>query len=298
LRASTPILLVGLLVLFQCIAAGQNNSAHEAGPNPETTPVSWGAGRTHEFKGYGSELGCGVLLSNAFSRKALEIGRSYAQQLETTSKLINDPAIANYVNRIAQKLTSNLDVPIQLTLKIIAKDKVNAVSLAGGLIFVNSGLILATDNEAELAAVISHEIAHQAACHAEQSMARWEMANVASPPLIFRLLLRRAIRNTIDMDPIRVLEFEADSLAVKYLYWAGYNPHALAWFLAKVRTIEKRHRPDALDDHPALSDRIRRTQQEINTFPPPTSAYQLDTSEFRDFKERLAELAGQKPESR
>jgi predicted Zn-dependent protease len=86
------------------------------------------------------------------------------------------------VNRIAQKLTSNLDVPIQLTLKIIARDKVNAVSLAGGLIFVNSGLILATDNEAELAAVISHEIAHQAACPAEQSMARWEMANVASTP--------------------------------------------------------------------------------------------------------------------
>ena len=293
LRASTPILLVGLLVLFQCIAAGQNNSAHEPGPNPETTPVSWGAGRANEFKGYGSTLGCGG--SNAFCRKALEIGRSYAQQLETTSKLINDPAIANYVNRIAQNLTS---LPIQLTLQIIARDKVNAVSLAGGLIFVNSGLMVATDNEAELAAIISHEIAHQAAGHAEQTMARWEMANVASTPLIFRLLLRRAIRNTIDMDPIRTFEFEADSLAVKYLYWAGYDPHALAWFLEKVGTIEKRHRPDALDDHPALSDRIRRTQQEINTFRPPTSAYQLDTSEFRDFKERLAELAGQEPESR
>src|SRR5262249_26559790 len=121
LRASTPILLVGLLVLFQCIAAGQNNSPHEAGPNPETTPVSWGSGPTHEFKGYGRELGCGVLLSDAFSRKALEMGRSYAQQLETTSKLINDPAITNYVNRIGEKLTSNLDVPIQLTLRIIAR---------------------------------------------------------------------------------------------------------------------------------------------------------------------------------
>jgi beta-barrel assembly-enhancing protease len=154
-------------------------------------------------------------------------------------------------------------------------------------------LILAADNEAELAGVISHEIAHVAACHAAQEMEREELTNVASMPLIFRLVFRRAIRNTISLKPTRSFEFEADFLGIEYLYKAGYDPQALLSFFEKVRARENQNRSrraNALDVHPQIADRIERTQQEINTLLPPASEYKLDTSEFQEIKKRLAEL--------
>ena len=239
------------------------------------------------------EMDCTRGLGSRYSVEALEMGRSYARELETTSKLITDPVIAEYVNRIGRNLARNSDGQVQLTLKVIDTEEVNAFSLPGGLIFLDSGLILSADNEAELAGVISHELGHVVACHAMQEIAREESSNVASMPLIFRLVFRRAIQNTIYLKPTRSIESEADSLGVEYLYKAGYDPQALSSFLEKVRAIEKqnrRRRANALESHPQIADRIERTRREVNTLLPPASEYKVDTSEFQEIKQRLAAL--------
>lgn len=280
-RAAEFILLIlTTLLLLQSISPAQNN----------------GDGRSiRKISAVGSQdLGCTHGLGSRYSLKAqLDMGRSHARAVEATSKLITDPVITEYVNGIAQTLARNSDVKVRLTVKIIDSDEVNAFSLPGGFIFMESGLILAADDEAELAAVISHEIAHVAACHGVQEMAGEEQTNSASMPLIFRLAARHATMNTVDLPPAGSFESEADFLAVEYLYKAGYDPQALPSFFEKVKAIQ-REQPGSLaqvfESPSQIADRIERTQREINTLRPLAPEYKVDTSDFQEIKARLSEL--------
>jgi predicted Zn-dependent protease len=213
--------------------------------------------------------------------------------VETTSKLITDPVIAEYLNRIGDTLASNSGPQVQLTLKIIDTDEINAFSLPGGFIFVDSALVLAADSEAELAAIISHEIAHLAACHAAQEMGREEVTNVASMPPIFRFVVRHITRNTVYFRPVGSFDSEADSLGIEYLYKAGYDPQAMSSILEKVKAIEKQkrgNRANAFGSHSLITDRIERTRKKINTLLPPSPEYKVDTSDFHEVKERLSKM--------
>ncbi len=78
--------------------------------------------------------------------------------MEHSAKLVSDPVITEYVNRIGQNLVRNSDAKVPFTIKVIDTDEINAFALPGGFFYVNSGLILAADNEAELAGVMAHEI--------------------------------------------------------------------------------------------------------------------------------------------
>src|SRR5579871_886675 len=113
------------------------------------------------------------------------MGHAYAQQVESSSKMITDPVIAEYVNRVGQNIVRNSDAEVPFTIKVIDTDDINAFALPGGFFYVDSGLILAADNEAELAGVMAHEISHVAACHAAREMSRSQLMNLASIPLIF-----------------------------------------------------------------------------------------------------------------
>jgi hypothetical protein len=115
----------------------------------------------------------------------IRMGKQYAQEVEATSKLIRDPVITEYVNRIGQTLVRNSDAQVPFTIKVIDSDEVNAFALPGGFFYVNSGLILAADEESELAGVMAHEIAHVAARHATRQMTRGNWANIGTIPLIF-----------------------------------------------------------------------------------------------------------------
>src|SRR5204863_1838561 len=107
------------------------------------------------------------------------------QQVEASVKLVEDPVVTEYVNRIAQNLVRNSDAQVPFTIKVIDSDEINAMALPGGFFYVNSGLILAADEEAELAGVMAHEIAHVAARHATRQMTRGNWVNLATLPLIF-----------------------------------------------------------------------------------------------------------------
>src|ERR1700684_2566999 len=109
------------------------------------------------------DVGSGI---NFYSlEKEIAIGKGMAQQVERSAKIIDDPIIAEYVNRVGQNIVRNSDAKVPFTIKVIDTEEVNAFALPGGFFYVNSGLILRADSEAELAGVMAHEIAHVAARH-------------------------------------------------------------------------------------------------------------------------------------
>ena len=185
-------MLLSALFLVSLSASGQNNSSATSNTPPAATPNQkpvkmYHDGSIRDIDAIGNRnIGCQRSIGNWYSlEKQIAMGRSYAQQVESGSKLISDPVINEYVNRVGQNLVRNSDALVPFTIKVLDTDDVNAFALPGGFFYVDSGLILAADNEAELAGVMSHEIAHVAACHAAREISRGQLMNLASIPLIF-----------------------------------------------------------------------------------------------------------------
>lgn len=231
----------------------------------------------------------------------IRMGKQYAQEVEATSKLIRDPVITEYVNRIGQNLVRNSDAQVPFTIKVVDSDEVNAFALPGGFFYVNSGLILAADEESELAGVMAHEIAHVAARHATRQMTRAQWANIGTIPLIFvgggiGYAMRSAAGLGLPMGFLafsRSFESEADYLGLQYMYKAGYDPNAFVAFFEKLQAREKK-KPGTLarafSTHPQTPDRITKSQEEIASILPAREQYVVTTSEFGDVKARLASL--------
>ncbi len=247
-------------------------------------------------------VGCGEGVGNWYSlEKQVQLGKQFAAQVEASAKLVTDPVVDEYVNRIGQNLVRNSDARVPFTIKVIDSDEVNAFALPGGFFYVNSGLLLAADNEAELAGVMAHEIAHVAACHAAREQTRGQLVNLASIPLIFvGGGVGYAIRTAAGIGlPVSFLKFsrnfesQADYLGLEYMYKAGYDPQEFISFFEKIQAKEKK-KPGTLakafETHPQTPDRIEKSQQEIATVLPPRPQYIVDTSEFDQVKARLAEL--------
>ncbi len=231
----------------------------------------------------------------------IKMGKQYAQQIEQSMKLIQDPVVNEYVNRVGQNLVRNSDAKVPFTIKVVDADEINAMALPGGFFYVNSGLILAADDEAELAGVMAHEIAHVAARHATRGATRSQLANIMTIPLIFvgggiGYAAREAAGIGLPLTFLsfsRGFEAEADYLGVQYMYKAGYDPNELVNFFEKIQAQEKK-KPGSLAKafatHPQTPDRIQKTQEEIATILPSKDQYIETTSEFNDVKSRLAAI--------
>ncbi len=231
----------------------------------------------------------------------IRMGKQYAQQVESSVKLVQDPVVSEYVNRIGQNLVRNSDAQVPFTIKVIDSDEVNAFALPGGFFYVNSGLILAADEEAELAGVMAHEIAHVAARHATRQMTRSQWANIGTIPLIFMGGgIGYAVRSAAGFGlPLTFLSFsrgfeaEADYLGLQYMYKTGYDPNAFISFFEKIQAKEKK-KPGTLakafSTHPQTPERIEKSQEEIAKILPARTQYVVTTSEFDDVKARLAAL--------
>jgi predicted Zn-dependent protease len=247
-------------------------------------------------------VGCGRGLGNWYSlERQIAMGRDYSAQVESTAKMIRDPEITEYVNRIGQNIVRNSDSQVPFLIKVIDSDDINAFALPGGFFYMDAGLILAADSEAELAGVMAHEIAHVAACHAARGHTRGQLMNLASIPLIMvgGPIGYVAYQSMSVAMPLTYLKFsrrfetEADYLGVQYMYKAGYDPQALTGFFEKLRSFEN-HKESAIAKafrtHPQTPDRIERTKEEISSLLPPHSEYKVDSSEFQDVKARLNQL--------
>lgn len=241
-------------------------------------------------------------LGNWYSlEKEIAMGKGYAQEVEASVKLVQDPVVNEYVNRIGQNIVRNSDAKVPFTIKVVDSDEINAFALPGGFFYVNSGLILAADDEAELAGVMAHEIAHVAARHATRQMTRAQLANLGSIPLIFMggwagYAIRSAASFALPMTFLtfsRGFESEADYLGLEYMYKTGYDPQAFISFFEKIQAKEKK-KPGTLakafSTHPLTPDRITKSQDEIAKVLPARDEYVVNTSEFDDVKARLARI--------
>jgi beta-barrel assembly-enhancing protease len=230
--------------------------------------------------------------------KEIALGKQLASEVERQAKIINDPVIAEYVNRVGQNLVRNSDAKVPFTIKVIDSEEVNAFALPGGFFFVNSGLIMKADNEAELAGVMAHEIGHVAARHGTRQATRGEIAQLGMIPLIFMggwtgYGLYQAASVLV---PIGFLQFsqrmesEADLLGLEYMYKAGYDPTAFVDFFEKIETLEKR-KPGTMSKvfstHPPTDARIRASQKNIQDYLKAKPEYVVTTSEFDSVKSRL-----------
>ncbi|HLJ76036.1 MAG TPA: M48 family metallopeptidase [Acidobacteriaceae bacterium] len=243
-------------------------------------------------------------MGNWYSTESeIRMGKQYADEIEKSTRFITDPVITEYVNRIGQNIVKNSDCKVPFTIKVIDTDEINAMALPGGFFYVNAGLILAADEEAELAGVMAHEVSHVCAHHAAREMTRANYAQIGMVPLImmtgYSWTGYGIYEATQLMIPITFLEFsrefeaQADYLGVQYMYRAGYDPQAFVTFFEKIQNLEKT-KPGAVakvfEDHPQTPDRIQHTEEEISTILPPKDQYLVTTSEFNDVKARLARI--------
>lgn len=287
-----------VVLLLCCVPLSMAQHEQVASPvPPQIRKVK--PGSKDDIRAIGNRKIGGTGVGNWYSlEREIKMGQEYSQAIETGVDLVVDSTITEYVNRIGQNLVRNSDAKVPFTIKVVDAEEINAFALPGGFLYVNSGLLLAAEGEAELAGVMAHEIAHVAARHATRQMTRSEIFNLASIPLIFvggglGVAVQQAAGLAIPLSMTkfsRSFESEADYLGVEYLYKSGYDPQAFISFFERVQALDKQ-KPGVLakafSNHPQTSDRIKKTQKEIALILPARDAYVISTSEFDDVKLRL-----------
>ena len=229
----------------------------------------------------------------------IALGRQIAAEVEKEVRVIDDPIIAEYVNRLGQNLAIHANAKFPVTVKMIQSDEVNAFTLPGGFVYVNSVMMKMADNEAELASVIAHEIGHAAARHATRQATRGQLAKFAAVPLGILIPGWAGVgaRQAAGMAaPVvsyhfsRAFETEADLLGIRYLSEAGYDPRASIDMFERIESMERK-KPGAVSklflSHPPTADRIAKTQAAIARLKGESDSYILNTSEFETVRARL-----------
>lgn len=243
---------------------------------------------------------------NCYSlEKEIAMGKQLAGEVQRQAKMLDDPIITEYVNRVGQNLARNSDGKVPFTFQVIDDPALNAFALPGGFIFVHTGLITAAETEAEMASAMAHEVAHVAARHMTRQACRAQVASIATPPLIFMggwggYAIRQAAGAAIPMTFLsfsRAFEAEADYLGLQYLYAAGYDPNASIDMFEKMMSLEKR-KPGSIakvfSTHPMNGDRLKKTQAEIQKILPQKAEYVINTSEYVEVRQRWLAIENQR----
>jgi len=318
LRHTLKLALVGALTAGSALAAQQSQDPPPPAQDPAKTPppaqqqtgsqpvqqkdAVTPKNSKEDVDAIGNRnVGKGV---NLFSlEREISLGKGLAQEVERSSKLIDDPVVTEYVNRVGQNLVRNSDAKVPFTIKVIDSDEVNAFALPGGFFYVNSGLILRAQEESELAGVMAHEIAHVAARHGTKNATKGEIMQWASIPAMIFIpysMAGYAMYQGLNLAiPLTFLKFsrdaekEADFLGLQYMYKAGYDPNSYVTFFERIQADEKRRPgtiPKVFSTHPPTPDRIENTQKEIARILPAKQEYLVTTSEFDSVKSRLRNI--------
>jgi predicted Zn-dependent protease len=227
------------------------------------------------------------------------LGRVLSKELESSVTLLQDPVVTEYVNRLGQKIAGNSDVKVPMTIKVIDSAQINAMALPGGFLYVNTGLITTTENEAELAAMMAHLVAHVAARHSAELQGRVSFFNVLSLPgsifaggLMSHVLLQAAGNSNepaLFSRVSREMQEEADWLGLQYMYKAGYDPNAIVNFFQRITAQGPAKQPTSMlfATHPTNEQRAAKTAERNGKFLPAREQNLLTTKEFQDVKARL-----------
>ncbi len=237
--------------------------------------------------------------------KEIAFGRQIAAQVEQQSKILDDPIVTEYINRVGQNIALHSDVKVPVTIKVIDSDEVNAFALPGGFMFVNKGLILAADNEDELAGVMAHELGHVAARHAMENNGKSQLINygmlagvIFGGPIASQVLYNGGgmLQGLIGLKFSRQAEEEADRLGVQYLYASGYDPTGMATMFEKLAAKDKKKTKGfgkLLLDHPDSLERRDTSLSLVARFPE-KEEYIISTSEFQRVKAHLLKTTNAK----
>ncbi len=244
------------------------------------------------------DVGKGINLYSI--EKEMALGKQLAMEVQRQAKMVTDPLVTEYVNRLGQNLVRNSDAKVPFTFQVIDDDTPNAFALPGGYIFVQTGLLKLADEEDELAGAMAHEIAHVAARHMTRQATKAQLANMLSLPASIMLGggwggygARQAMGAAMPMMFLKFSrsdESEADHLGVQYMYAAGYDPNGIISILEKLDALQRRQPGPAarvFSTHPMDSTRIEKTQEDIQRILPSKPEYVVSTSEYRDVRERL-----------
>ncbi len=284
-RTLIAIMLSALLTVPGSLANDQSQKRAPKGPKEDVSQIG------------DRNVAGGINLYSL--EKEIKIGRSMAQDVERHAKIVDDPVISEYINRIGQNLVRNSDAKVPFTIKVIDSDELNAFALPGGYFYVNTGIIELAEDEAELAGVMAHEIAHVAARHGTRNASRGQVANWASIPLIFLggwagYGIRQAANFAIQMTFLkfsRGFEKEADFLGVQSLYKTGYDPVSMVQFFERLKAKQKKGAiAAAFSTHPLTEKRIKIVQTAIDELLPEQAQYAVTNSEFQAVKAQLAKL--------
>jgi beta-barrel assembly-enhancing protease len=243
-----------------------------------------------------------VIFPNMVSmEKEMAMGSQIASEFEQTARLVEDPVISEYVDRIGQNLVKHSDARVPFKIKVVDTDEVNAFAFPGGFFYINKGLILAADNESELAGVMAHEISHVTARHATARMSKGQYLQLFSIPALFvggywaQMGIQQALGLGLNLELMgitRESEREADQLGIQYLWNTGYDPNAFVSFFEKMQELEK-GKPGRLAGwfrtHPSTEDRIMAALDE-QRYLPEKDNYMVNSSEFDRVKARLQSI--------
>lgn len=228
----------------------------------------------------------------------LALGKQLSIEVAREAKMVDDPIVSEYINRLGQNLARNSDVTFPVSFRLIESDEINAFTLPGGYIFINSALVELSGNEAELASAMAHEIGHVAARHATRQASRDRLMSIGTLPvaILGGALAHLAVNSAMPMAQMkfsREFENEADLLGIQYLWKAGYDPNASVDLFEALASTEKRQ-PGKVAKlfraHPLTPDRIEKTQKNIERLLPARPDYVLNTSEYEEIRARLESL--------
>lgn len=234
--------------------------------------------------------------------KELALGAKLAAEIEKELKLVDDPVVTEYINRIGQNIVLHSDAKVPFTIKVVSSEEINAFALPGGHFYINTGLILAAETESEIAGVMAHEIAHVTARHAVENFSKSQLLQYASIPLIFvggglGQLAQLGANFGLALSFFkfsRGAEKEADMLGAQYMWASGYDPNSLITFFEKLEA-KKKKQPNAFSKlfltHPTTPDRIKAVRELLGRFPE-RDEYIINSSEFAQVHQRLTRLVG------
>jgi predicted Zn-dependent protease len=295
---------LGLLLFYTSFAAPINGQHSAAGTDVASQTVPGvKPGSIDDVNAIGHRKIGGRGFGNWYSNQTeVDWGNEIAAQILESATIVHDPIIDGYVNRIGHNIVKNSDCKTPFTIEVVDSAQINAFALPGGYLFINAGLILAADNEAQLAAVMAHEIAHVAAHHEAREMTRLHYADLSMAPLV---MTGAGLPATVAI-PLPFLQFQrkfeeqADWLGVQYMYKAGYDPRQMVGFFQKIEALQKNGAQSVarnFSTHPETPARIKRTQHEIATLLPPQPHYMVNTPEFQAIQTRLRRIGHRAPAS-
>ena len=244
---------------------------------------------------------------NLFSKEQdVQAGKEYAAEVRKQRTVINDPFLSAYVNRVGQRLVSSREAQqsgFPFTFEVVADPSINAFALPGGPMFIQTGLLRAVDNEAQLAGVMGHEMSHVILRHGTNQASKAQLIQL--PAVLGSQLAGGSMvgqlaqlgiglgANSVILKFSRTAESQADLMGSHLMAEAGYNPLQLASFFEKLSSEGGSRAPQFLSDHPNPDNRERAIEEEAARFPAQNYGYQ--TGDFARMKQAVAKIHEKAP---